>query len=64
MLRFPNDTFYLTTTRFNNETYKQNQRYRINNDIDGCVYGTPYEMPSYIPLRAKVFVLEWCKLFT
>ena len=58
MLRFPNDTFYLTTTRFNNETYKQNERYRINNDIDGCVYGTPYEMPGYIPLHAKVFVLE------
>ena len=58
MLRFTNNTFYVTTTRFNNETYKQNERYRVVNDLEGCVYGTPQEMPSYIPIGAKVFVFE------
>tara|TARA_B100001063_G_C16681774_1_gene512171 strand:- start:569 stop:1048 length:480 start_codon:yes stop_codon:yes gene_type:complete len=58
MLRFKNDRFYVTTTRFNNETYKQNEQYRIAKDIDGCVYGTPQEMPNYIPIGSKVFVFE------
>ena len=58
MLRFKNDRFYVTTTRFNNETYKQNEQYRIARKIDGCVYGTPQEMPNYIPIGGKVFVFE------
>ena len=58
MLKFKNDRFYVTTTRFNNETYKQNEEYRIARKIDGCVYGTPQEMPNYIPIGGKVFVFE------
>ena len=58
MLKLKNDTFYITTTRFNNDTFYQNQRFRMNNNITGCVYGTPHEMPSYIPINGKVFVFE------
>ena len=58
MIRLRNDKFYVTTTRFNNETYKQNERYRIANGISGCVYGTPQEMPNYIPIGGKVFIFE------
>ena len=58
MLKLKNDTFYITTTRFNNDTYRQNERFRTNNNISGCVYGTPHEMPTYIPINGKVFVFE------
>jgi len=58
MLKLKHDIFYLTTTRFNNLTYKENEKYRITHNIRGCAYGTPSEMSNYIPINGKVFVLE------
>ena len=58
MLKLKTDIFYITTTRFNNDTYRQNERFRITHNINGCVYGTPFEMPNYIPINGKVFVFE------
>ena len=58
MLKLKHTIFYITTTRFNNTTFKQNERYRLNHNIEGCIYAVPNEMPNYIPIKSKVFVLE------
>tara|TARA_Y100000780_G_C13694897_1_gene421141 strand:+ start:4389 stop:4883 length:495 start_codon:yes stop_codon:yes gene_type:complete len=58
MLTSNNNRFYLCLTRFNNQTFFENERYRTKIDHPGCLYGSPCEMPFKIPLRSKIFVLE------
>lgn len=58
MLHSNNIRFYACITRFNNDTFQQNERYRLNLDFDGCIYGSPSEIPQHIPHMSKVFVLE------
>ena len=49
---------YIATTRFNNETFGQNERWRTNNDCEGCIYGTPMKMKEDIPIGMPVLILE------
>jgi hypothetical protein len=49
---------HLTTTRFNNKTYAENEEYRKQNPKIGCVYPTPEPNGPTIPHEAKMFVLE------
>lgn len=58
MLRLPNDIFYITTTRFNNRTFRENRIYREKYKFNGCIYGVPLEISQKIPRMAKLFVLE------
>ena len=51
-------TFYLATTRFNSETWKQNENYRIKHKLNGCVYGTPIRLARKIPQDSYMFILE------
>ena len=48
----------ITTTRFNNETFHQNQSYVKKTSIRGCIYGTPIKMKLNIPLETSVYVIE------
>jgi hypothetical protein len=58
MLKVKYDVFYMTTTRFNNKTYNENYHFRNKHNFSGCIYNVPREMPNYIPLGSKVFVIE------
>jgi hypothetical protein len=58
MLTANNNRFYACVTRFNNTTYLENERFRKNVDFDGCVYGSPAEMPAHIPNKSRIFVFE------
>lgn len=58
MLKVKNEVFYITTTRFNNKTYIENANFRKKFNFSGCIYNVPREMPNYIPLYSKVFVIE------
>jgi hypothetical protein len=49
---------YIATTRFNNETWNQNERWRMVHEWEGCVYGTPMRMKDDIPLGSAVVILE------
>lgn len=49
---------YLTCTRFNTETFKQNEQWRKNNEHVGCIYGTPVRMKDDIFVNSAVIVLE------
>lgn len=48
----------IVSTRFNNDTWKENTEYREKNKLSGCSYGAPYTMSPKIPLTALVFVVE------
>ena len=49
---------YLTCTRFNTDTFKQNETWRRTNKHVGCIYGTPVRMKDDIFVNAAVIVLE------
>ena len=49
--------YYLTTTRFNNETWLENKNFRKLKKIS-CIYGSPIRMKETIPIKSDVFVLE------
>ena len=49
--------YKITTTRFNNNTYEENQRYKTNNDLP-CIYGTSLKIKDSIPYKNNIFVIE------
>ena len=48
----------LTTTRFNNLTWEENERWRENNSYNGCVYGLMKPIAVSIPINSFLIVLE------
>ena len=49
---------YLVSTRFNQETWIQNQEFRKKFNFTGCIYGVPQPMSPKIGIDSSVFVLE------
>jgi hypothetical protein len=49
--------FSVVTTRFNDDTWKENVSYRKQYDIK-CVYCSPLEMSQRVSLNTGVFVIE------
>lgn len=58
MFRRNNSNFYITLTRFSPDTFKQNYDYRIKNNIQGCIYGSPRQPTPSIPYDSTIFVFE------
>lgn len=59
MLKTPkHGIIYVTTTRFNKETYHENRGWRRQYNYDGCIYGSPIKMNYQIPPEANVFIIE------
>ena len=50
--------FSMVTTRFNNDTYKENQEFKNKYNYTGCIYGAPQEMSPKIAIDSFVFVIE------
>lgn len=50
--------YTLSTTRFTNSTWESNVKYRIKNNISGCIYGSPLEMSPKILYDSLVFIVE------
>ena len=49
---------YLATTRFNTKTWYENCIWRVKNNYEGCIYGTPVRISEqYLP-TTKMYVLE------
>ena len=46
------------STRFTNETWRENLNYRKNKNFKGCIYGSPQEMSPNILINSNVFVVE------
>ena len=45
-------------TRFNNNTWEENKRWRERNNFKGCIYNTPVYIKTDIPLQITIFVIE------
>tara|TARA_Y100000389_G_C17432312_1_gene503416 strand:+ start:760 stop:1221 length:462 start_codon:yes stop_codon:yes gene_type:complete len=50
--------YYLATTRFNTDTWRQNNEWRERKEWKGCVYGTPVRIADKYTPGAYMFVLE------
>jgi hypothetical protein len=49
---------FLLTSRFNNDTWRQNEEYRNKNRQIGCVYCSPDPVSQIIPNESIMFILE------
>jgi len=50
--------FTLSSTRFNNDTWKENVTFREKNKLKGCIYCSPQNMSTKIGLNSLVFIIE------
>ena len=48
----------LMVTRFNNNTWSENQRWRERNDNHSCIYNAPVRVKENIPLGIAIYVIE------
>jgi len=48
----------IATTRYNNETWEQQNRWKFNNNFTGSIYGTPRMIQSKILTNSIVCVVE------
>ncbi len=49
--------YKITTTRFNNNSYEENKRFRENDNLS-CIYGTSLKIKESIPYKENIFVIE------
>lgn len=47
----------IVSTRFNDDTWRENKKYRTNHNIQ-CIYGSSVEMSAKIFTNSKIFVIE------
>lgn len=48
----------IVTSRFNNDTWRENCEYRKTNSIKGCIYCSPQQLSSKIYSNSSLFVVE------
>jgi hypothetical protein len=49
---------FVVTSRFNQQTWLENQGFREKNHKIGCIYCTPVPVTSAVPVDMPIFVLE------
>ena len=45
-------------TRFNNKTLNENKQWKINNNFNGCIYGTPVKITDNIMIDESIIIIE------
>ena len=50
--------FYICVTRFNIETWRENNNWKVSNNYSGCIYNTPVYIKNIIPLEMPVYIIE------
>jgi len=48
----------IATTRFNNNTYKQYENYKVTHKCYKSIYGTPIKIKDKLPLDSNIYVIE------
>ena len=48
----------LMVTRFNDNTWTENCRWKEKNSVSGCIYGSPVHTKEDIPLMVSIYVIE------
>tara|TARA_B110000908_G_scaffold149887_1_gene183479 strand:+ start:67 stop:708 length:642 start_codon:yes stop_codon:yes gene_type:complete len=46
------------TVRFNSDTWGENERWRSENNWDGCVYGLDKQIPDKVPYGSSIYIIE------
>ena len=49
---------YLCATRFNSETWNENNRFKNSKNIKGCIYGSPKKISNTITNDSYIIVIE------
>lgn len=50
--------YYLATTRFNTDTWNENNKWREKNNYRGCAYGSPVRIADKYAPDSYMFILE------
>jgi hypothetical protein len=50
--------YHIATTRFTNDTWKQNADYRMKMAYAGCIYGCPIKIKEAYPENVNMIILE------
>ena len=58
MFRYGKNEVYVVTTRFTNETWATNCRWRETRGKRGCLYGVPRRPPPSVPQGGVMIVIE------
>jgi len=58
MIVFNEGTYYIGTTRFNKETWEQNEHWKQKHNFTGCIYGMGTLPQKRIPANVNMFVIE------
>ncbi len=53
-----NPNIHLLTSRFNTDTWRENEEYRQRMGIAGCIYGAPLQVTHKINLMSSAYVIE------
>jgi hypothetical protein len=51
-------TMLIATTRFNDKTFSENERWRSLHNWSGCIYGTPDKIAPSAPDDCRIIVIE------
>jgi len=46
------------TVRFNSDTWEENQRWRSENNWNGCIYGLDKQIPDKVPYGSSIYIIE------
>jgi|TARA_B110000046_G_scaffold172412_1_gene194158 hypothetical protein len=52
------EEFHIGTTRFTNETFEENKKWREKHNWKGCIYGLSKRVPLYLGSEALIYVVE------
>lgn len=58
MFNLKYDRYCISATRFNDDTWEENERFREKMNIKGCIYGVPRKIATTIPDGSIMFVFE------
>ena len=58
MPKYRNEQFYIGTTRFNDETFKENVDWRMKHRHDGCIYPVNKSIAESITKNVLIYVIE------
>jgi hypothetical protein len=50
--------YTLVSNRFTQDTWNENQEYKIRHALDGCIYGSPQRLSPKIQINALLHVIE------
>ena len=46
------------SVRFNSDTWRENQCWRLENNWEGCIYGLDKQIPEKVPYGSSIYIIE------